>query len=73
MRPLEEVMKDLTAAANDVKSKQDKLDKLSKAQSEAFNEVEEAKKKTYELRTELETFLNLLVPSSQQDRVRVSG
>jgi len=72
MRPITEVMNDLSSAVNDIQAKQKKLDDLSVAQSEAFKAVDEAQKKAFVLRGEMEEYLNLLVPGSQQNRVRQS-
>ena len=70
MRELDLIMKDLTAAAKDIQVKRIKLEKLNVDQSVAFQEVETAQNKAAELRSEMEEFMNLLVPQSVQSRVR---
>lgn len=74
MRPLEEIMKDLTAAANDIQEKRLEKERLDKAQSDAAVALDSAQRKAAEIRNEMEVFLNLLVPTSlQQGRVRQSS
>lgn len=73
MRPLEEIMKELTDVANDIQEKRRKLDELNTAQSRASNDVSNAQNKAVSLRNEMEEFLNLLVPASQHSRVRLSA
>lgn len=71
MRPLEEIMKDLTSAANDIASKRKAKEDLDKAQSVAMIALDEAEANALALRAEMEEFLNLLVPSSSQGRNQV--
>lgn len=66
MRPLEEIMKDLTAAANDIQEKRLEKERLDKAQSDAAVALDSAQRKAAEIRNEMEVFLNLLVPTSLQ-------
>jgi hypothetical protein len=70
MRELDVIMKDLTAAAKDIQVRRSKLEELNTEQSLAFQDVEAAQTRASELRSEMEEFMNLLVPSSLQNRVR---
>lgn len=70
MRELDLIMKDLNDAAKDIQAKRIKLEKLNIDQSVAFQEVEVAQNKAASLRSEMEEFMNLLVPQSVQSRVR---
>lgn len=73
MRPLEVIMKDLTLCASDIQAKQTTLEKLNQEQSNAAVALSNAQNKAVDLRIEMEEFLNLLVPTSAQGRVRQSS
>lgn len=74
MREINEIMKDLTTATNEIQSKKKTLDEATNAQSKAFQEHDKAQNDAVKFRDELNQSLDLLVPASMRnDRVRVSG
>lgn len=71
MRPLEDIIKDLSAAAKDIETKQATKNRLDKEQSDAAVALDDARTKALSLKNEMQEFMDLLVPGgSSNGRVR---
>lgn len=74
MREINDIMKDLTTATNEIQSKKKILDEATLAQTKAFQEHDKAQNDAVGFRDELNQSLDLLVPASlRNNKVRVSG
>jgi hypothetical protein len=70
LRPLPDVIADLTKAADTVKLKKKAMEDASMAANKAATEYQDAQVAAARLRQEFDEQMNLLVPSSMQGRVR---
>lgn len=71
MRPLEDIIKDLSAAAKDIEVKRKHKEKMDKEQSDAAVALDLARHNALTLKGEMQEFMDLLVPGgSSNGRVR---
>ena len=72
MRDLNVITAELSKAATSVNNKKMELDKANQAASDASKAYDDSQIKASELRRELDSVLDLLVPGSSHGRIRAS-